>query len=139
ASSPAVSINGNVMTVKSNPAGVTLTGTDADGQTVTLNMGSNWFAQSAMESGFLNIDVPGSAINTCKALNAGVATESQLSGIISEWGELQKYPGWTSLASNWLYSSTTVVRNGKTYYRAFYLPQGTVSELSGPGGYYACR
>ncbi|WP_143403849.1 hypothetical protein, partial [Escherichia marmotae] len=61
------------------------------------------------------------------------------SGIISEWGELQKYPGWTSLASNWLYSSTTVVRNGKTYYRAFYLPQGTVSELSGPGGYYACR
>ncbi|RDR22964.1 hypothetical protein C4A13_03926 [Escherichia marmotae] len=127
------------MTVKSNPAGVTLTGTDADGQTVTLNMGSNWFAQSAMEGGFLNIDVPGSAINTCKALNAGVATESQLSGIISEWGELQKYPGWTSLASNWLYSSTTVVRNGKTYYRAFYLPQGTVSELSGPGGYYACR
>ncbi|WP_157921657.1 hypothetical protein, partial [Escherichia coli] len=88
---------------------VTLTGTDADGQTVTLNMGSNWFAQSATESGFLNIDVPGSAINTCKALNAGVATESQLSEIISEWGELQKYPGWTSLASNWLYSSTTVI------------------------------
>ncbi|MFO6428268.1 Ig-like domain-containing protein [Escherichia coli] len=49
ASSPAVSINGNIMTVKSNPAGVTLTGTDADGQTVTLNMGSNWFAQSAIE------------------------------------------------------------------------------------------
>ena len=139
ASSPAVSISGNVMTVKSNPAGVILTGTDADGQTVTLNMGSNWFAQSAMESGFLNIDVPGSAIHTCKALNAGVATESQLSGIISEWGELQKYSGWTSLAGNWLYSSTTVVRNGKTYYRAFYLPQGVVSELSGPGGYYACR
>lgn len=59
ASSPAVSINGNVMTVTSNPAGVTLTGTDADGQTVTLNMGSNWFAQSATESGSLNIDVPG--------------------------------------------------------------------------------
>lgn len=75
-----------MLTVKSNPAGVTLTGTDADGQTVTLNMGSNWFAQSATESGFLNIDVPGSAINTCKALNAGVATESQLSEIISEWG-----------------------------------------------------
>ncbi|WP_433841438.1 Ig-like domain-containing protein, partial [Escherichia marmotae] len=140
ASSPAVSINGNVMTVKSNPAGVTLTGTDADGQTVTLNMGSSWFAQSATESGFLNIDVPGSAIHTCKALNAGVATESQLSGIISEWGELQKYPGWTSLASNWLYSSTTVIlSNGRTYYRAFYLPQSVVSELSGPGGYYACR
>lgn len=140
ASSAAVSISGNVMTVKSNPAGVTLTGTDADGQTVTLNMGSNWFAQSATESGFLNIDVPGSAINTCKALNAGVATESQLSEIISEWGELQKYPGWTSLASNWLYSSTTVIlSNGRTYYRAFYLPQGVVSELSGPGGYYACR
>ncbi|EPB1917300.1 hypothetical protein RCM87_00895 [Escherichia marmotae] len=34
ASSPAVSISGNVMTVKSNPAGVILTGTDADGQTV---------------------------------------------------------------------------------------------------------
>lgn len=45
------------MTVKSNPAGVTLTGTDTDGQTVTLNMGSNWFAQSATESGYLNIDV----------------------------------------------------------------------------------
>ncbi len=140
ASSPAVSINGNVMTVKSNPAGVTLTGTDADGQTVTLNMGSNWFAQSATESGSLVIDVPGSAIHTCKALNAGVATESQLSGIISEWGELQKYPGWTSLASNWLYSSTTVIlSNGRKYYRAFYLPQGVVSELSGPSGYYACR
>ncbi|HFF9411244.1 TPA: inverse autotransporter beta domain-containing protein [Escherichia coli] len=139
ASSPAVSINGNTMTVKSNPAGVTLTGTDTDGQTVTLNMGSNWFAQSATESGYLNIDIPGSAIHTCKALNAGVATEGQLNGIISEWGELQKYPGWTSLASNWLFSSTTVVQNGRTYYRAFYLPQGTVGVLSGPSGYYACR
>lgn len=139
ASSPAVSINGNVMTVKSNPAGVTLTGTDTDGQTVTLSMGSNWFAQSATESGYLNIDVPGSAIHTCKALNAGVATEGQLNGIISEWGELQKYPGWTSLASDWLYSSTTVVQNGRTYYRAFYLPQSTVGVLSGPDGYYACR
>lgn len=139
ASSPAVSINGNIMTVKSNPAGVTLTGTDTDGQTVTLNMGSNWFAQSATESGYLNIDIPGSAIHTCKALNAGVATEGQLNGIISEWGELQKYPGWTSLASNWLFSSTTVVQNGRTYYRAFYLPQGTVGVLSGPSGYYACR
>lgn len=139
ASSPAVSINGNIMTVKSNPAGVTLTGTDTDGQTVTLNMGSNWFAQSATESGYLNIDIPGSAIHTCKALNAGVATAGQLNGIISEWGELQKYPGWTSLASNWLFSSTTVVQNGRTYYRAFYLPQGTVGVLSGPSGYYACR
>ncbi|EFA4887067.1 invasin [Escherichia coli] len=139
ASSPAVSINGNIMTVKSNPAGVTLTGTDTDGQTVTLNMGSNWFAQSATESGYLNIDIPGSAIHTCKALNAGVATEGQLNGIISEWGELQKYPGWTSLVSNWLFSSTTVVQNGRTYYRAFYLPQGTVGVLSGPSGYYACR
>ncbi|EPO2217498.1 Ig-like domain-containing protein, partial [Escherichia coli] len=140
ASSPAVSINGNVMTVKSNPAGVTLTGTDADGQTVTLNMGSSWFAQSATKSEWLSGDYNGTAIYSCKALNARVATEGQLSGIISEWGELQKYPGWTSLASNWLYSSTTVIlSNGRTYYRAFYLPQGTVSELSGPSGYYACR
>ena len=139
ASSLAVSISGNIMTVKSNPAGVTLTGTDADGQTVTLNMGCNWFAQSATESGYLNIDIPGSAIHTCKALNAGVATEGQLNGIISEWGVLQKYPGWTSLASNWLFSTTTVVQNGRTYYRAFYLPQGTVGVLSGPSGYYACR
>lgn len=140
ASSPAVSINGNVMTVTSNPAGVTLTGTDADGQTVTLNMGSNWFAQSATKSEWLSGDYNGTAIYSCKALNARVATEGQLSGIISEWGELQKYPGWTSLASNWLYSSTTVIlSNGRTYYRAFYLPQGTVSELSGPSGYYACR
>lgn len=138
ASSSAVSINGNVITVNSNPTGVVLTGTDADGQMVTLNMGRNWFAQSAIASSWLNIDTPTSAIGVCKSLNAGVATESQLNSIINEWGELYKYPGWTALANNWLYSSTTVMLNNRTYYKAFYLPQGTSSELSGPSGYYAC-
>ncbi|EPU4252673.1 Ig-like domain-containing protein [Escherichia coli] len=78
ASSPAVSINGNVMTVKSNPADVTLTGTDTDGQTVTLNMGGNWFAQSATKYEWLNSDYDGTAIHSCRQLGAQVASSAAL-------------------------------------------------------------
>lgn len=81
ATSPAVSINGNVMTVKSNPAGVTLTGTDADGQTITLNMGSNWFAQSATKWEWLSGDYDGTAIYSCRQLGAQVASSGALQGV----------------------------------------------------------
>ncbi|MFO6427876.1 hypothetical protein ACLBOM_33055 [Escherichia coli] len=121
ASSPAVSINGNIMTVKSNPAGVALTGTDADGQTVTLNMGSNWFAQSAIKYKWLSSDYEGTAIHSCRQLGAQVASSSVLQGIISEWGELETYEGWTNLKNNWLYSSTTVISgNGVKSTIAYY-------------------
>ncbi|HFO4492513.1 TPA: hypothetical protein ACHJ1O_000003 [Escherichia coli] len=107
ASSPAVIVNGNIMTVKSNPAGVTLTGMDADGQTVSLNMGSNWFAQSATKSEWLNGDFDGAAINSCRQLGAQVVSSGALQGIISEWGNLEPYEGWTNLKNNWLHSSVT--------------------------------
>ncbi|HHI5953207.1 TPA: Ig-like domain-containing protein [Escherichia coli] len=140
ASSPAVSINGNIMTVKSNPAGVTLTGTDADGQTVTLNMGSNWFAQSATKSEWLNGDYNGTAIYSCRQLGAQVASSGALQGIISEWGELETYDGWTNLKNNWLNSSTTVVSsNGVKSTIAYYFPGGREGQLNGVSGYYACR
>ncbi|EIK0878111.1 inverse autotransporter beta domain-containing protein [Escherichia coli] len=140
ASSPAVSINGNVMTVKSNPAGVTLTGTDADGQTVTLNMGSNWFAQSATKYEWLNSDYDGTAIYSCRQLGAQVASSGALQGVISEWGELETYDGWTNLKNNWLYSSTTVVSgNGVKSTIAYLFPGGKEGLLTGIRGYYACR
>ncbi len=140
ASSPAVSINGNIMTVKSNPAGVTLTGTDADGQTVTLNMGSNWFAQSATKWEWLSGDYDGTAIYSCRQLGAQVASSGALQGIISEWGELETYDGWTNLKNNWLYSSTTVISgNGVKSTIAYYFPGGQEGQLSGIRGYYACR
>lgn len=140
ATSPAVSINGNVMTVKSNPAGVTLTGTDADGQTVTLNMGGNWFAQSATKYEWLNSDYDGTAIYSCRQLGAQVASSGALQGVISEWGELETYEGWTNLKNNWLYSSTTVVSgNGVKSTIAYYFPGGREGQLSGIRGYYACR
>ncbi|MCQ6068024.1 inverse autotransporter beta domain-containing protein [Escherichia coli] len=140
ASSPAVSINGNVMTVKSNPAGVTLTGTDADGQTVTLNIGSNWFAQSATKWEWLSGDYDGTAIYSCRQLGAQVASSSALQGIISEWGELETYDGWTNLKNNWLYSSTTVISgNGVKSTIAYYFPGGQEGQLSGIRGYYACH
>lgn len=140
ASSPAVSINGNIMTVKSNPAGVTLTGTDADGQTVTLNMGSNWFAQSATKYEWLNSDYDGTAIYSCRQLGAQVASSGALQGIISEWGELETYDGWTNLKNNWLYSSTTVVSgNGVKSTIAYLFPGGKEGLLTGIRGYYACR
>lgn len=140
ASSPAVSISGNVMTVKSNPAGVTLTGTDADGQTVTLNMGSNWFAQSATKYEWLNSDYDGTAIYSCRQLGAQVASSGALQGVISEWGELETYDGWTNLKNNWLYSSTTVVSgNGVKSTIAYLFPGGKEGLLTGIRGYYACR
>ncbi|WP_249507594.1 Ig-like domain-containing protein [Escherichia coli] len=140
ASSPAVSINGNVMTVKSNPAGVTLTGTDADGQTVTLSMGSNWFAQSATKWEWLSGDYDGTAIYSCRQLGAQVASSSALQGIISEWGELETYDGWTNLKNNWLYSSTTVISgNGVKSTIAYLFPGGKEGLLTGIRGYYACR
>ncbi|EFD7749908.1 invasin [Escherichia coli] len=140
ASSPAVSINGNIMTVKSNPAGVTLTGTDADGQTVTLNMGSNWFAQSATKYEWLNSDYDGTAIYSCRQLGAQVASSGALQGVISEWGELETYEGWTNLKNNWLYSSITVISgNGVKNTIAYYFPGGREGQLSGIRGYYACR
>lgn len=140
ASSPAVSINGNVMTVKSNPAGVTLTGTDTDGQTVTLNMGGNWFAQSATKYEWLNSDYDGTAIYSCRQLGAQVASSGALQGVISEWGELETYEGWTNLKNNWLYSSTTVISgNGVKNTIAYYFPGGREGQLSGIRGYYACR
>ncbi|HII2212891.1 TPA: Ig-like domain-containing protein, partial [Escherichia coli] len=140
ASSPAVSINGNIMTVKSNPAGVTLTGTDADGQTVTLNMGSNWFAQSATKWEWLNGDYDGTAIYSCRQLGAQVASSSALQGIISEWGELETYDGWTNLKNDWLYSSTTVISgNGVKSTIAYLFPGGKEGLLTGIRGYYACR
>ncbi|XTZ38024.1 Ig-like domain-containing protein [Salmonella enterica] len=138
--SPAVSISGNVMTVKSNPAGITLTGTDTDGQTVTLNMGSNWFAQSATKSEWLQGDFDGTAIYSCRQLGAQVASSSLLQSIISEWGELETYDGWTNLKNNWLYSSTTVISgNGVKSTIAYYFPGGQEGQLSGISGYYACR
>ena len=140
ASSPAVSISGNVMTVKSNPAGVTLTGTDTDGQTVTLNMGSNWFAQSATKYEWLNSDYDGTAIYSCRQLGAQVASSGALQGVISEWGELETYEDWTNLKNNWLYSSTTVISgNGVKSTIAYYFPGGREGQLSGIHGYYACR
>ncbi|EFJ2949885.1 invasin, partial [Escherichia coli] len=140
ASSPAVSINGNVMTVKSNPAGVTLTGTDADGQTVTLNMGSNWFAQSATKYEWLNSDYEGTAIYSCRQLGAQVASSAALQGVISEWGELETYDGWTNLKNDWLYSSTTVISgNGVKSIIAYLFPGGKEGLLTGIRGYYACR
>ncbi|EJK1785905.1 Ig-like domain-containing protein, partial [Escherichia coli] len=140
ASSPAVSISGNVMTVKSNPAGVTLTGTDADGQTVTLNMGSNWFAQSATKWEWLNGDYDGTAIYSCRQLGAQVASSGALQGIISEWGELETYEGWTNLKNDWLFSSTTVVSsNGVKSTIAYYFPGGREGQPTGIRGYYACR
>ncbi|MCU7311215.1 inverse autotransporter beta domain-containing protein [Escherichia albertii] len=140
ASSPAVSINGNIMTVKSNPAGVTLTGTDTDGQTVTLNMGGNWFAQSATKYEWLNSDYDGTAIYSCRQLGAQVASSGALQGVISEWGELETYEGWTNLKNNWLYSSTTVISgNGVKNTIAYYFPGGREGQLSGIRGYYACR
>ncbi|HEA6326580.1 TPA: inverse autotransporter beta domain-containing protein [Escherichia coli] len=140
ASSPAVSINGNIMTVKSNPAGVTLTGTDADGQTVTLSMGSNWFAQSATKWEWLSGDYDGTAIYSCRQLGAQVASSSALQGIISEWGELETYDGWTNLKNDWLYSSTTVISgNGVKNTIAYYFPGGQEGQLTGLRGYYACR
>ncbi|HFP4036869.1 TPA: inverse autotransporter beta domain-containing protein [Escherichia coli] len=140
ASSPAVSINGNVMTVKSNPAGVTLTGTDADGQTVTLSMGSNWFAQSATKWEWLSGDYDGTAIYSCRQLGAQVASSGALQGIISEWGELETYEGWTNLKNNWLYSSTTVISgNGVKNTIAYHFPGGQEGQLSGIRGYYACH
>ncbi|MDQ9278006.1 hypothetical protein, partial [Escherichia marmotae] len=84
-------------------AGVTLTGTDADGQTVTLSMGSNWFAQSATKWEWLSGDYDGTAIYSCRQLGAQVASSSALQGIISEWGELETYDGWTNLKNDWLY------------------------------------
>ncbi|HGW6618565.1 TPA: Ig-like domain-containing protein, partial [Escherichia coli] len=140
ASSPAVSISGNVMTVKSNPAGVTLTGTDADGQTVTLNMGSNWFAQSATKYEWLNSDYDGTAIYSCRQLGTQVASSGALQDVISEWGELETYDGWTNLKNNWLYSSTTVVSgNGVKSTIAYLFPGGKEGLLTGIRGYYACR
>ncbi|NGA78780.1 inverse autotransporter beta domain-containing protein [Escherichia coli] len=140
ASSPAVSINGNVMTVKSNPADVTLTGTDTDGQTVTLNMGGNWFAQSATKYEWLNSDYDGTAIYSCRQLGAQVASSGALQGVISEWGELETYEGWTNLKNNWLYSSTTVVSgNGVKSTIAYLFPGGKEGLLTGIRGYYACR
>ncbi|KAE9815536.1 Ig-like domain-containing protein, partial [Escherichia coli] len=140
ASSPAVSINGNIMTVKSNPAGVTLTGTDADGQTVTLSMGSNWFAQSATKWEWLSGDYDGTAIYSCRQLGAQVASSSALQGIISEWGELETYDGWTNLKNDWLYSSTTVISgNGVKSTIAYLFPGGKEGLLTGIRGYYACR
>ncbi|EEW7495363.1 inverse autotransporter beta domain-containing protein [Escherichia coli] len=140
ASSPAVSINGNVMTVKSNPAGVTLTGTDTDGQTVTLNMGSNWFAQSATKYEWLNSDYEGTAIHSCRQLGAQVASSAALQGVISEWGELETYDGWTNLKNDWLYSSTTVISgNGVKSTIAYLFPGGKEGLLTGIRGYYACR
>ncbi|MCL0911897.1 inverse autotransporter beta domain-containing protein [Escherichia coli] len=140
ASSPAVSINGNVMTVKSNPAGVTLTGTDTDGQTVTLSMGSNWFAQSATKYEWLNSDYEGTAIHSCRQLGAQVASSAALQGVISEWGELETYDGWTNLKNDWLYSSTTVISgNGVKSTIAYLFPGGKEGLLTGIRGYYACR
>ncbi|ENZ4546035.1 Ig-like domain-containing protein, partial [Escherichia coli] len=140
ASSPAVSINGNVMTVKSNPAGVTLTGTDTDGQTVTLNMGSSWFAQSATKYEWLNSDYEGTAIHSCRQLGAQVASSAALQGVISEWGELETYDGWTNLKNDWLYSSTTVISgNGVKSTIAYLFPGGKEGLLTGIRGYYACR
>ncbi|MEC9627741.1 Ig-like domain-containing protein, partial [Escherichia marmotae] len=140
ASSPAVSINGNIMTVKSNPAGVTLTGTDADGQTVTLNMGSNWFAQSAIKYEWLSSDYEGTAIHSCRQLGAQVASSAALQGVINEWGELETYDGWTNLKNDWLYSSTTVISgNGVKSTIAYLFPGGKEGLLTGIRGYYACR
>ena len=114
--------------------------TDADGQTVTLNMGSNWFAQSATKYEWLNSDYDGTAIYSCRQLGAQVASSGALQGIISEWGELETYEGWTNLKNNWLYSSTTVVSgNGVKSTIAYLFPGGKEGLLTGIRGYYACR
>ncbi|MCZ8641792.1 hypothetical protein OM325_21615 [Escherichia albertii] len=113
ASSPAVSINGNIMTVKSNPAGVTLTGTDADGQTVTLNMGRNWFAQSAIKYEWPNSDYEGTVIHSCRQLGAQVASSAALQGVISG--------------------------NGVKSTIAYLFPGGKEGLLTGIRGYYVCR
>ncbi|MFO6428159.1 hypothetical protein ACLBOM_36460 [Escherichia coli] len=58
-------------------------------------------------------------------MGAQVASSSVLQGIISEWGELETYEGWTNLKNNWLYSSTTVISgNGVKNTIAYYFPGG---------------
>ncbi|MGP3592779.1 inverse autotransporter beta domain-containing protein [Vagococcus sp. WN89Y] len=137
ASSSAVSVDKNVVTVINNPRGVTLTGTDTHGQKIKLKMGNNWFAQTAIAQGWLNIDIQGSAIRTCKTQGASFANKGQLQSLIYEWNDLHKYPGWTSLAHNWLFSSTTITIN-ITRYVAFFVPSQTTGDFSVPYGYYAC-
>ena len=103
-------------------------------------MGSNWFAQSATKYEWLNSDYEGTAIYSCRQLGAQVASSGALQGVISEWGELETYEGWTNLKNDWLFSSTTVVSsNGVKSTIAYYFPGGREGQLSGIRGYYACR
>ncbi|ELO5051573.1 inverse autotransporter beta domain-containing protein [Escherichia coli] len=112
---------------------VTLTLTDAAGNPVSgervdwhADSGRLWQTQGTT-------DAQGRTTTTWESTTPGTATITA-----DAYGQQYTAPVITVMPALTV-SSVTVVRNGKTYYRAFYLPQGTVSELSGPGGYYACR
>lgn len=82
----------------------------------------------------------GTAIYTWRQLGTQVASSDALQSIISEWGELETYDGWTKLKNDWLYSCTTVVSgNGVKSTIAYYFPGGKKGQFSSIRGYYACR
>ena len=100
ASNSAVSIAGNVITVNSNPNNITLTGTDDNGKTVSLNMSViTWFEQSGLENEW-SIQ----AGQKCTAQGSVVASKSTLTRLYNEWGNFFVYDGWI----NSFYQTSTV-------------------------------
>lgn len=75
-----------------------------------------------------------------RLISLALTSSGALRDIISEWGKLETYDGWTNLNNDWLYSSTTIVSsNGVKSTIAYHFPGGQEGQLTGISGYYACR
>lgn len=97
-SSSAVSINGDVISIDSNPNSATITGTDEAGATGTYVISpSTWVSYISNSSAFYG--GPGytgtSAYGTCEALGAEVMPRNLLSALHTEWGNFLIYDGWS--------------------------------------------
>ncbi|EDU7995769.1 invasin [Salmonella enterica subsp. diarizonae] len=140
ASTDAVSVAGDKVTVHKNPSGTVLKGMDSAGQEVMLSMKPGWFAQSAvMTTPFLD----NQAVQQCRSLGAQVATWDNIRALVAEWGTgLPEYPGWTNVARSQLMTSTLVTENGWTYVIGISFGNGQMTEQQLPGrwnfGWYAC-
>lgn len=96
-SSSAVSINGDVISIESNPNSVTITGTDESGVTGTYTINpSTWISYISSSSAFIGTAgyIGTSAYGTCEAIGSVVMSRNLLSALYNEWGNFLIYDGW---------------------------------------------
>lgn len=104
-SSGALSVEGNVFTINSNPGKTTITGRDSAGNPISFTTNvTMWFAQSGFDSGFSM-----TAQQQCSSLNATLSSRADLTDLYGEWGNFSVYDGWTRA----YYQTSTVYDDSK--------------------------